>query len=58
MKISGLTSMRRLLKHRIIVTGIVQDEFRGIRVAPSTYTTVGEIDLFCEAMEKVIQNGI
>ena len=35
-------------KYKIIVVGIVHDEFKGIRVAPSTYTSVGEIDLFCE----------
>ena len=45
-------------KHRIIVTPIAHEEFRGIRVTPNVYTTLGEIDTFCLAMEKVIQSGI
>src|SRR5262245_9742026 len=45
-------------KHRIIVTPIAHEEFRGIRVTPNVYTTLGEIDTFCLAMEKMIQSGI
>jgi isopenicillin-N epimerase len=45
-------------KDRIIVTPIVHEEFQGIRVAPNVYTTIGEIDEFCVAMEKVIQKGV
>ncbi len=45
-------------KHRIIVTPIIHDEFQGIRVTPNVYTTLGEIDSFCVAMESVIRNGI
>jgi isopenicillin-N epimerase len=45
-------------QHRIIVTPIVHDEFQGIRVTPNVYTTLGEIDEFCVAMEKVVQKGI
>jgi isopenicillin-N epimerase len=45
-------------KHRIIVAPITHDEFKGIRVAPSVYTTVGEISRFVEAMEKVIAKGL
>jgi len=39
-------------EHRIIVTSIVHDEFSGIRVSPSVYTTREELDRFCEAMEQ------
>jgi isopenicillin-N epimerase len=45
-------------RYRIIVTPIVHDEFRGIRVTPNVYTTLNEIDMFCDAVEKVIRNGL
>jgi isopenicillin-N epimerase len=45
-------------RRRIIVTPIVHDEFRGIRVTPNVYTTVGEVDAFAEEMEKVIARGL
>lgn len=46
-------------KHKIIVTGIgVQDEFSGIRVTPSIYTTLRELDLFIEAATYYVKNGL
>jgi isopenicillin-N epimerase len=56
-------AMRRYLEFsnqapRIIVTPIAHEEFQGIRVTPNVYTTLGEIDAFSVAMEKVIQSGI
>jgi len=45
-------------KRRIIVTPIVHDEFQGLRVTPSVYTTPAEIDVFAEEMEKVIRQGL
>ena len=45
-------------KHRIIVAAIKHDEFEGIRVAPSVYTTPDEIDQFCEAIEAVLEKGL
>ncbi len=45
-------------EHRIIVTPIVHDEFEGIRVSPHVYTTLEEVDRFCEAMEAVIEKGL
>src|SRR5881396_1025932 len=45
-------------KYRIIVVAIVHEEFQGIRVTPNVYTTLNEIDTFCEAMEKVIGSGL
>ncbi|MFC1502641.1 aminotransferase class V-fold PLP-dependent enzyme [bacterium] len=44
-------------KHRIIVTPIKHDEFEGIRVTPNVYTTLEEVDRFCDAMEAVIRKG-
>lgn len=44
--------------HRIVVTSIKHEHIDGIRVTPNTYTTLREIDLFCEAVQRVIQDGI
>jgi selenocysteine lyase/cysteine desulfurase len=45
-------------KHRIIVTAIKHDEFEGIRVTPNVYSTLEEIDRFCDVMETVIKKGL
>jgi len=45
-------------RHRIIVAAIKHDEFEGIRVAPSVYTTPDEIDRFGEAIEGVLEKGL
>lgn len=45
-------------RYRILVTPIVHDEFQGIRVTPNVYTTLSEIDSFCDAVEKVIKTGL
>jgi isopenicillin-N epimerase len=45
-------------KYRINCTPIVHAEFSGIRITPNVYTTVREIDIFCEAVEKVIRSGL
>jgi len=44
--------------YRIIVTPIGHDEFKGIRVTPNVYTTLGEIDRFASVMEHIIKNGL
>ena len=41
-------------KHRILVVGIVHPQFKGLRITPNVYTTRAEIDVFCDAMEKMI----
>ncbi len=45
-------------KHRILVTPIIHPEFEGLRVTPSVYTTLEEIDRFCEVMENVVERGL
>lgn len=46
-------------KHKIIITGIgVQAEFSGIRVTPSIYTTLRELDLFIEAVTYYVKSGL
>ncbi len=44
-------------EHRIIVVGIQHPEFQGIRVSPSVYTTLEEIDRFGDAMEEIARRG-
>lgn len=41
-------------KYRIITTVIKHEEFQGIRITPNVYTTVREIDIFAEAVERFI----
>ncbi len=45
-------------QHKILTTPIVHDEFRGIRVTPSVYTTLSELDRFSEVMTEVAKNGL
>ena len=45
-------------RRHILVTPIVHPEFSGVRISPSVYTTAGEIDLFGEAMEEVLEKGL
>ena len=43
--------------HRIITTPIGHEECTGLRISPSVYTTLEELDRFCEAMEWAIEHG-
>ena len=45
-------------RQHILVTPIVHPEFSGVRISPSVYTTVEEIDRFSEAMEQIAEKGI
>lgn len=54
----GKLAQHLFAAHRILVTPIGHDEFKGVRVTPSVYTTVEELDRFCEAMENVAKRGI
>ncbi len=45
-------------RRRIIVTPIVHEEFRGLRVTPNVYTTLGEVDAFVEEMERLVERGL
>jgi selenocysteine lyase/cysteine desulfurase len=44
--------------YRVIVTPILHEEFEGLRVTPNVYNTLGEVDVFSEAMERVIDHGL
>lgn len=44
--------------HRIITVSINHDEFRGLRISPSVYTTVDELDRFVDVMSGIAKNGL
>ncbi|MEM1250497.1 MAG: aminotransferase class V-fold PLP-dependent enzyme [Acidobacteriota bacterium] len=44
-------------EHRIFTVGIRHEEFNGIRVTPSVYTTVEEIDRFGDVLEGIARKG-
>jgi selenocysteine lyase/cysteine desulfurase len=45
-------------KHHIIATPIVHPQFKGLRVTPSVYTTIEELDRFVDAMNTVATKGL
>jgi selenocysteine lyase/cysteine desulfurase len=45
-------------QHRMLTTAVMHDEFQGIRVTPSVYTTFAELDRFGDAVEHVIRHGL
>ncbi|HSB28204.1 MAG TPA: aminotransferase class V-fold PLP-dependent enzyme [Pyrinomonadaceae bacterium] len=45
-------------RHRIFTTPIVHEEFKGIRITPNVYTTLGELDRFCNVMEMIATKGL
>ena len=45
-------------RHHIIVTPIMHEEFQGLRITPNLYTTMPELDYFCEVYEHVARNGL
>ncbi|HEX7174382.1 MAG TPA: aminotransferase class V-fold PLP-dependent enzyme [Pyrinomonadaceae bacterium] len=44
--------------HKIFTTPIVHEEFRGLRITPNVYTTLNELDRFCEVMKRVATKGL
>lgn len=44
--------------HKIFTTPIVHPEFKGIRITPSVYTTLPELDRFCGIMADVAKKGL
>ena len=54
----GKLTEHLLSAHKILVTPIVHPEFEGIRVTPSVYATVDEIDAFAAAVEQALRAGV
>ena len=51
---SGELSTKLWNEHRILTVAIRHAEFRGQRISPSVYTTLEELDRFCDAMESAL----
>ncbi|MCC6329562.1 MAG: aminotransferase class V-fold PLP-dependent enzyme [Acidobacteria bacterium] len=45
-------------KHKIYTTPIVHEEFTGIRITPNVYTTLWELDRFCDVVADVAKKGL
>ncbi|MFN2533240.1 MAG: aminotransferase class V-fold PLP-dependent enzyme [Pyrinomonadaceae bacterium] len=45
-------------KHHIFTTPIIHEEFRGIRITPNVYTTLGELDRFSDLMASIATKGL
>ena len=45
-------------EHRILVSHIGHQDCKGIRVTPAVFTTLSELDRFCDAVEKAMKAGI
>ncbi|MCH7870852.1 MAG: aminotransferase class V-fold PLP-dependent enzyme [Planctomycetes bacterium] len=55
---NGKLSSYLFKKHRIITTTIGHKQIKGVRVSPNVYSTINEVDMFCEAVEEVLANGL
>ena len=45
-------------QHRIFTTPIMHEEFQGLRITPNVYTTLPELDRFCEVMTMIASKGL
>ena len=45
-------------KHHIFTVPIIHEEFQGIRITPNLYTTLSELDRFCDVMQSIAKNGL
>ena len=45
-------------EYRIVINGIVRDDYQGLRVTPNVYTRLQEIDTFIEGMERILEDGL
>src|SRR5205814_1325818 len=45
-------------KHKIFSVAIKHQEFEGLRITPNLYTTLSELDRFCDQMESIAKTGL
>jgi isopenicillin-N epimerase len=45
-------------KHKIFTVAINHEEFKGLRITPNVYTTLNELDRFCDVMETIARKGL
>jgi selenocysteine lyase/cysteine desulfurase len=55
---SAKLSEHLLKKHNIVTVPIPHAQFEGVRVTPNLYTTPEEIDVFVDAMTRVLKTGV
>ena len=54
----GKITQYLMSKHKIFAVPINHAEFKGIRVTPSVYTRLEELDQFCEVMAAIARKGL
>jgi len=42
----------------VFTVPIVHEEFQGIRITPNLYTTLDELNRFCDVMAVIAKNGL
>lgn len=47
-----------MAKHKIFVTPIIHEEFKGIRITPNVYTTLWELERFAAIVEQIARKGL
>jgi selenocysteine lyase/cysteine desulfurase len=55
---SGALSDWMWSRHRILTVTIKHEDFEGIRVTPHVYTTLSELDRFCDTVESALRDGL
>jgi isopenicillin-N epimerase len=45
-------------KHKIFSVAIKHEQFEGLRITPNLYTTLSELDRFCDLMQSIAQKGL
>jgi isopenicillin-N epimerase len=45
-------------KQKIFTVPIIHDEFQGIRITPNLYTTLSELDRYCDQMQVIAEKGL
>ncbi len=55
---SAELSRRLWDKHRIFTISIKHAQYEGVRVSPNVYTTIEELDRFCEAVESEVKGAV
>jgi isopenicillin-N epimerase len=54
----GALCSHLMARHKIFATPIVHEEFKGVRVTPNVYTTLAELDRFCEVLAGIARKGL
>src|SRR5437588_2210775 len=55
---SGKIGRYLFSQHKIFTTPISHEVLHGLRITPNVYTTLWELDRFCEVMSSIARNGL